>query len=326
MNDYLTLFKQTLDHEAQAILRVKALVTEDQVKKLIEVYKSLQEEGGTLFFCGVGKSGIIAQKLAATFTSLGMLSSFIHPVEALHGDLGRIRTQDGIVFLSKSGTTEEILKLMPYLNVVKSKRLALLGNVKSEISSHCSLTLDCSVEKEASLNNLAPTTSSTTTLAVGDAMAVVFEKFIGLSKEGFAMFHPGGLLGKSLRLKVQDLMCKKEVCPNVLSDVSLKQVLIEMTKFNVGGAAVCEADGTLKGIIVEGDIRRALMKNMDPMSLKAIDIMTKNPITVKASDPAILSFELMEKRKNPISVLPVLDEGMKFVGIIRLHDLLKEGF
>jgi arabinose-5-phosphate isomerase len=326
MSEYLNLFKQTLEHEAQAILRVKDLVTEQQANQLVEIYKSLLEASGTLFFCGVGKSGIIAQKLAATFTSLGLPSSFLHPVEALHGDLGRVKMQDAMVFLSKSGTTEEILKLIPYLNVAQSRRIALIGNVNSEIGKHSGLVFNCSVEREASLNNLAPTTSSTTALAMGDAMAVVYEKFVGLSKEGFAMFHPGGLLGKSLRLKVKDLMCAKSVCPVVGLDTPLKQVLIEMTKFNVGASAVCSEDGKLKGVIVEGDIRRALMKDLDPMSLIAVDIMTANPITSRADDQALIAFELMEKRKSPISVLPVLDENSYFVGIIRLHDLLKEGF
>lgn len=303
--------------------KIQALhVTE--VDKLVELYQKLKENDAALIFCGVGKSGIIAQKLASTFTSLGLHSFYLHPTEALHGDLGRVTKEDAIVFLSKSGTTEEIVKLLPFLLQERTHMIALVGNCDSAISSECDIVFDCSVEKEACINNQAPTTSSTLALAMGDAMAVVYEKWVGLSKEGFAANHPGGLLGKSLRIKVRDLMVKASECPTVTPDQTLQDVILMMTKYPVAGCAVVEGNKFV-GILVEGDIRRTFTKENQGLQTPVREIMNSNPVTIGKDHLANEALLLMEGNKRSIQILPVLENEI-FLGFIRLHELLKEGF
>lgn len=296
----------------------------ETVNQLVSIYQNLRDSGSSLIFCGVGKSGIIAMKLASTFCSLGLPSFFLHPIEALHGDLGRVGKQDAIVMISKSGTTEEILKLLPYLSIDKSKIIGLLGNLKSPIAEQCGILLDCSVEKEACINNQAPTTSSTLALAMGDAMAVLYESEVGLSKEGFAYNHPGGILGKSLRMKVKDIMVNVKDCAIVSTEHTLQDVILLMTKFPSGGCAVVDG-GEFKGILVEGDIRRTFAKNTEGLTTKVSKIFNANPVSIGQEELASKALELMESKERSLSILPVL-EANKFVGFIRLHDLLKEGF
>jgi arabinose-5-phosphate isomerase len=313
--------------EAQALLSAATLLETNHfadVEKLTKLFDQLKDSGSSIIFCGVGKSGIIANKCAATFTSLGLPSFFLHPTEALHGDLGRVGRSDAIVFLSKSGTTEEILKLIPFLECPKSHRIALVGNPSSPIASQCDILFNCAVEKEACINNQAPTTSSTLTLAMGDAMAVLFETYIGLSKEGFAINHPGGILGKSLRMKVRDLIISSEQCPVVTSAQTLQDVILLMTKFPVGGCAVVEK-GEFKGILVEGDIRRTFTRENQGLQTKVEFIMNSKPVSVHPDQLASEALVLMESKTRSLQILPVI-EGSKFLGFIRLHDLLKEGF
>lgn len=295
-----------------------------EIDKLVGLYEQLNLSGGRLIFCGVGKSGIIAQKLASSYCSLGHPSFFLHPVEALHGDLGRVGKDDAIAFLSKSGTTDEILKLIPFLSIPKERMIGLIGNISSPIANACGILFDCSVEKEACINNQAPTTSSTLALAMGDAMAVLYEAQVGLSKEGFAVNHPGGILGKSLRMKVKDIMIKSPECPIVKSNEKLQDVILAMTKIPVGGCAVVD-NGKFVGILVEGDIRRTFTKANQGLDTKVSDIMNKNPVSIAPDELAFFALEKMESKNRPIHVLPVLN-GSEFLGFIRLHDLLKEGF
>lgn len=323
-NEFYQTLQETLTIEARAIERVVDFVTEKQVEQLIELYRGLESKRGTLFFCGVGKSGVIGMKLASTFRSLGLRSVFLHPVEALHGDLGLVSPHDAIAFLSKSGTTEEILNLMKYLDNPASHLIGLLGNKDSEIAKKCGLIFDCSVEKEACLNNQAPTTSSTVALAMGDALAVVYEKFRNLSKEDFAVNHPGGLLGKSLRVKVRDLALAASDCATVSPDASLKDVMLAMTQKNSGGCAVLEGDKFM-GLMVEGDIRRAFNNKNAGLETKVSDLMTKDPTTIEPNELASKAIELMEFGGHQFTLLPIV-EGEKFFGFIRLHELVKEGF
>ena len=295
-----------------------------QIDKLARLYQELQKTESALIFCGVGKSGIMAQKCASTFTSLGLPSFFLHPTEALHGDIGRLRPTDAIVFISKSGTTEEIIKLLPFLNIKKEHRIGLIGAEKSPIGSECEIVFDCSVEKEACLNNQAPTTSSTLALAMGDAMAVLYEALIGLSKEGFAVNHPGGILGKSLRMKVRDLMIPAHACPELKPTQTLQDVILLMTKFPVGGCAIVD-EGKFLGIMVEGDIRRSFAKNNSSLNTMVKDIMNANPVVIAPDKLAYEALEMMESNSKSIQILPVI-ENQKFLGFIRLHELLKEGF
>lgn len=323
----INIFKDVLKLESEAILQAMEHITEEQVQKLTNVYKSLSESGGSLIFCGVGKSGVIATKLASTFCSLGLPSWYLHPVEALHGDLGRMNKEDAIVFISKSGTTEEILKLIPFLSSEKSLMIGLLGKVDSKIANHCDLVLNCEVEKEACINNQAPTTSSTLALAMGDAMAVLYEDSISLTKEKFAVNHPGGLLGKVLKMKVSDLMISKESCPSLTKDQTLKDAILSMTQLPLGGCAICDPEGILEGIIVEGDIRRTFSKDGNKgLETKIQDLMNENPESTGPNTLAIDALKVMETKGKQIQILPVVDEKKKFLGFVRLHDLVKEGF
>lgn len=323
MNESLSLFKNVLDLEAQAITDAKDKIKEDQIDLLEKLFNQLIAGNGSLVFIGIGKSGQIGAKLSSTFSSLGLSSYSLHPVEALHGDLGRVSKNDVFVFLSKSGTTEEILKLLPFLPI-ESNTIGLLGNINSKISRLCSLVFDCSVSKEACINNQAPTTSSTLALAIGDAMAVVYEKFSGLSREGFAVNHPGGLLGKSLLMKVNNLMWDISKCPILKPEDSLEDAILLMTENNLGGCAVIDNQNFI-GIIVEGDIRRAFTKKFT-LKTKLKDLVNQNPISISPNKLAVEALELMEAPERQISILPVLGENREFLGLIRIHDLLREGF
>jgi arabinose-5-phosphate isomerase len=324
--DALATLKKVLELEAEALLRASSRLDAPTAASLALIFERLIQLGGNLVFCGVGKSGFIARKLAATFSSLGRPSFFLHPVEALHGDLGLVQKNDALVLISKSGTTEEIVKLLPFLSVAKEMRIGLIGNSRSTLASEVAVNLDCSVEKEACLNNLAPTTSSTLALAMGDAMAVLYEQMVGLSKEGFAINHPGGLLGKSMLIKVGDLMIKPLACPQVSLGSSLKDAILAMTKFPVGGCAVIDDKKKLVGIIVEGDIRRSLAANDNALTLPISQVMNHKPTSIGVESLAFDALKLMEHREKPISLLPVLAPSGEFAGFIRLHDLLKEGF
>lgn len=325
MNDALNILKRVLDEEAQAITSMRDRLTDTQAQQLIQVYDKLRIEGAQLVFCGVGKSGHIGKKLSATFSSLGLRSQFLHPTEALHGDLGRVGPNDAIVVISKSGTTEEIQKLLPFLDIPKDRRIGLLGQTQSPLGAAVSIALDCSVAKEACLNNQAPTTSTTAAMAMGDAMAVLFEAYVGLSREGFAVNHPGGWLGKQLRMKVRDLMRAKDQCPHVDSKTVLKDVILEMTRLPVGGCAILEKQ-KLAGIIVEGDIRRTFARDSKGVDSPVSEVMTKNPRVVKADALAMEALEIMETKGKSIGVLPVVDDSGVFLGMVTLHDLVREGF
>lgn len=320
MADVLRLEAKAL--EVAATLLEKSGST--QVEKLALLFQELLNTESALIFCGVGKSGIIAQKCAATFTSLGLPSFYLHPTEALHGDLGRVRKTDAIVLLSKSGTTEEVLKLLPFLTTKKENRIGLIGAATSPIGEQCGIVLDCSVEKEACINNQAPTTSSTVALAMGDAMAVLLESLTGLSKEGFAVNHPGGILGKSLRMKVKDLMIKASSCPVLTPDQTLQEVILLMTKYPVSGCAIVE-EGKFLGIVVEGDIRRTFTRENLGLKTLVKDIMNNNPVSIGPDNLAFEALELMESRTRSLQLLPVIEDE-NFLGFIRLHELLKEGF
>lgn len=323
-NEFYQTLQATLELEAKAIERVKALVTSEQVSQMVSVFKKLDLADGTLFFSGVGKSGVIGMKLASTFRSLGLRSVFLHPVEALHGDLGQVSAKDAMAFLSKSGTTEEILNLMKYLDIPQSSLIGLLGNTDAEIATKCGVVFDCSVEKEACLNNQAPTTSSTVALAMGDALAVVYEQFCNLTKEDFAINHPGGLLGKSLRIKVQDLSLAAQECAVVSPTANLKDVMLAMTQKNSGGCAIVDGEKFV-GLMVEGDIRRAFNDKNAGLESLVTDLMTTNPTTIGPGELASKAIELMEFGEHQFNLLPVV-EADRFLGFIRLHELVKEGF
>lgn len=316
-------FHQVLNLEAQSILKARENLCPREMEKATEVFETLFKNKGSLFCIGVGKSGFIAKKIASTFNSLGLTSSFLHPTEALHGDLGLIRENDAAIIISNSGTTEEIMKLLPFLPIKKEALIGLIGNANSPLAEFCHAFLNCHVEKEACLNNQAPTASTTVALAMGDALAVIYEDMTGLTKEGFAKNHPGGKLGKSLSLKVKHLMTPADECPLATPSDTLIDVLLKMTKKPMGMCAIIHNKQFL-GILVEGDIRRILAKDQSALQKNIDSYINKNPIMIDENELAARALELMEKRKSPISVLPVLSSG-EFKGIIRVHDLFKAG-
>jgi arabinose-5-phosphate isomerase len=322
--DHKSLFAQVLRTEAQALERAASRVQGEEASKLVVLFELLAHTGGSLIISGVGKSGLIAQKIAATFSSLGLPSFFLHPTEAMHGDLGRVTKSDAIVLISKSGTTEELLELLPYVSVPKERIIALVGNTNSPIAHASGIVLDASVEKEACLNDLAPTTSTTVALALGDAMAVLYENVLGVSKEKFAVNHPAGLLGKSLSLTVDRLMIKASDCPVVPEQATLQDAILAMTQKPVGMCAILDGEKLL-GIIVEGDIRRAFAKSAEAIRTPVKQLMTKTPTSLTPSTLAFEALKTMENPARPINVVPVIENG-NFKGVLRLHDLFKAGF
>ncbi len=322
--DHLGLMKNVLGLEADALRQAQARLDAGSVEGLKGLFEWLTQSGGNLVVTGVGKSGLIGAKIASTFSSLGLPSFFLHPTEALHGDLGRVTKSDVILLISKSGTTEELLGLLPHLQLPRERLVALVGNPRSPIAAACAVVLDCSVEKEACLNDLAPTTSTTLTLALGDAMAVLYEAVRGVSKEQFALNHPAGLLGKSLSLTVEKLMVPVSECATVAPGTLMQDALLAMTRHPVGLLAVLRGS-ELAGILVEGDVRRALMKDPAALSKPVDQFMNSQPVSVA---PGVLAYEAlktMEQRERPVSTLPVLAGGA-FKGVLRLHDLLRAGF
>jgi arabinose-5-phosphate isomerase len=318
------LFTQVLTTEARALEDAAARIRDEEIQKLVAIFELLAGTGGSLIISGVGKSGHIGTKIAATFSSLGLPSFFLHPTEAMHGDLGRVTKSDAIVLISKSGTTEELLNLLPYVQIPPERIIALVGKVDSPIARRAGIVLDASVTKEACINDLAPTTSTTLALALGDAMAVLYENVMGVSREKFAVNHPAGLLGKSLSLTVDRLMIPAPECPAVTSAATLQEAILAMTKRPVGMCAIIDGD-RLRGILVEGDIRRAFAKSADAIKTPVREIMTATPTTLESNTLAFEALRTMENTDRPLNVAPVVDGGV-FRGVLRLHDLFKAGF
>lgn len=318
------LFTQVLITEAKALEAAAARFDDKTADQLVGLFELLATTGGSLIISGVGKSGHIGTKIAATFSSLGLPSFFLHPTEAMHGDLGRVTKSDAIVLISKSGTTEELLNMLPYVSVPKERIVALVGKVNSPIAHASGIVLDGSVDKEACINDLAPTTSTTVALALGDAMAVLYENVLGVSKEKFAVNHPAGLLGKSLSLTVDRLMIRASDCPEVSETATLQDAILAMTQKPVGMCAVI-SNGKFLGILVEGDIRRAFAKSADAIKTPVKDLMTTRPTTLTTNTLAFDALKIMEGGQRLLNVVPVLNEG-DFKGVLRLHDLFKAGF
>ena len=277
--------------------------------------------GGKVILMGIGKSGKIAAKIAATMSSTGTPAIFVHPTEALHGDLGVVTPNDVVIAFSYTGNTEELLEILPFFERKKIPVIGIGGNIKSKLAQKSNYWIDASVEKEACPNNLAPTTSTTLALAIGDAFAVSLLKARGFTTEDFAKNHPGGSLGKRLQLIVKDLMhAFPQNCPVVKADAGMDEVLELSTQKKLGGVLVCEKRKLL-GIITDGDIRRALKHREKFFSLTAKDVMTQNPITVSEYILAYDALRIMEERESQISVLPVVNENHEAVGLLRIHDL-----
>jgi len=306
----------TFELEAKNILALSERIDDDFVK----VVESILSLNGRVIITGIGKSAIIAQKIVATLNSTGTPSIFMHAADAIHGDLGIIQQEDLIIAISKSGNTPEIKVLVPFLKQTNNKLVAIVGNRNSFLAEQADYILDTTITREACPNNLAPTTSTTVQLAMGDAIAVALQTERQFSDRDFAKYHPGGALGKQLYLRVGDLSDNNGL-PIVEPTMDIRNVIISITKFRLGATVVLEDDKIL-GIITDGDIRRMLEKHEDISRLSAKDIMSLNPKTIDRNELAVNALHTM--RQFSISQLVVTDEG-KYAGIIHIQDILKEG-
>jgi len=276
---------------------------------------------GRIVISGIGKSAIIAQKIVATFNSTGSPAIFLHAADAIHGDLGMVQQDDVVIVISKSGESPEIKILLPLIKNFGNCLIAITGNLESYLAKKSDFVLNTTVDQEACPNNLAPTTSTTAQLVMGDALAICLMEKKGFNTADFARFHPGGALGKKLYLRVKDLYADHEK-PEVKTSASIKEVIMEMTKKRLGVTAVLSDDNKLVGIITDGDLRRMLEKTETIQNITAIDIMTKHPKTIEPNEMAVNALDLM--RTNSITQL-VVAENENYLGILHLHDLVKEG-
>ncbi|HMW25020.1 MAG TPA: KpsF/GutQ family sugar-phosphate isomerase [Ferruginibacter sp.] len=308
---------RTIETETNAVSGLRQFINEDFVKATEQVAGSK----GRLVVSGIGKSAIVAQKIVATLNSTGTPALFMHAADAIHGDLGMIQADDIVLLISKSGDSPEIKVLTPLVTNFGNTLIGMVGNMQSFLARHSDIVLNTTVEQEACPNNLAPTSSTTAQMVMGDALAVCLMEMKEFNSKDFAKYHPGGTLGKRLYLRVEEL-ASQNAKPRVLPTATLKEVIVEMTEKRLGATAVVEESGTIAGIITDGDLRRMLEKTDSIRDLKAKDIMSSHPKTIEAEILAVLALE--EMRRNDISQLLVEQEG-KYAGIIHLHDLVKEG-
>ncbi|MBD2777343.1 KpsF/GutQ family sugar-phosphate isomerase [Iningainema tapete] len=314
---------ELLKLEAKAISQAAERLQIDQVEHALQLLANCQ---GKVVLTGVGKSGIVAQKIAATLNSIGIVSVNLHPCDALHGDLGIVTSRDVAMLLSNSGETEELIEMIPHLKHRRVPMIAILGNLHSTLALQVDVVLDATVDREACPLNLAPTTSTTVALAIGDALAMTVMQMRGITPEDFAFNHPAGRLGKRLTLKVRDLMRKFPDSPSLTPQASWIEVVTAISTGGVGAVNIVE-EGLLVGLITDGDLRRWVQKTPPAQleSLNAATIMTTNPVSVTPEVLAYDALKLMENRPSQISVLPVVDEQKRCMGLIQLHDIFRKG-
>lgn len=317
--DIKKLALDVLKIESESVAKLKRSINEN----FVEAVEILYACKGRVIVTGMGKSGLIGKKIAATLSSTGTPSYFLHPAESTHGDSGIITKDDVIIAISNSGETEELLHLLPLIKRFGVKMIALTGNLNSTLSKTSDVTLDIGVEKEACPLNKAPTASTTATLAMGDALAVCLLEKRGFSEEDFLIFHPGGTLGKGILFKVEDLMITGDKLPIANESDDFCDVIKLISEKKLGIAILVDDNGAMTGILTDGDIRRTLIKYPQVHSLKAKDVMTLNPKTIKTSELAAKALHLMEKYS--ITALAITDENNHPVGILHIHDLLKAG-
>jgi arabinose-5-phosphate isomerase len=317
VTDIKSIALRTIKLEADAIAGLQEMV-DDQFEKAI---LSISNAKGRVVISGIGKSAIIAQKIVATLNSTGTPSIFLHAADAIHGDLGMIQQDDVVMIISKSGESPEIKILLPLLKNFGNTLIGIVGSMASYLALQCDIVLNTTVSQEACPNNLAPTSSTTAQLVMGDALAVALMEIKGFGSEDFAKFHPGGILGKKLYLRVADLYIHNEK-PQVTEKASLREVIVEISAKRLGVTAVVNARGSCIGIITDGDLRRMLEKNLPLDSATAADIMTRNPKAINHDQLAVDALDLM--RKQDITQLLVI-KGEEYMGVLHLHDLIREG-
>ena len=321
MADPFSKVLELLRLEASAIERAADRLDRDSVDRAMELVSNCDSK---VIVIGVGKSGVIAQKIAQTLTSTGTVAIFVHPSDALHGSLGVITSGDVVIALSNSGETDEIVALLPALSLRAVPLIAIVGNTDSTLARKADVVLDASVDKEACPLNLAPTTSTTVALAIGDAIAMTLMESRGLTPEDFAANHPAGRLGKRLTMKVSDLMHES---PSIGPDANWLDVVKAISKFSLGAVNVVNGGGSLAGIVTDGDLRRTIERSGAEglADLTAEQMMTAGPITASPEMLAYDALQLMENRPSQISVLPVVDGDGSCVGLLRLHDIVRSG-
>lgn len=308
---------RTIELEAQSVSGLAAFIDDDFVKAVEQVAAAK----GRLVISGIGKSAVIAQKIVATLNSTGTPALFMHAADAIHGDLGMIQENDAVMLISKSGDSPEIKVLASLIKNFGNTLIGMVGNMQSYLAKQADMVLNTTVAQEACPNNLAPTTSTTAQMVMGDALAVCLMELKGFNSKDFAKFHPGGMLGKKLYLRVSDLSSQNEK-PAVLPNATLKEVIVEMTKKRLGTAVVVNTANNVLGIITDGDLRRMLESANDLGKLLAEDIMSKTPKTITADALATEALDVL--RYNNISQLVVIESEI-YAGIIHLHDLIREG-
>ncbi|HYW74143.1 MAG TPA: KpsF/GutQ family sugar-phosphate isomerase [Pyrinomonadaceae bacterium] len=312
--------------ESDAIAKAAERLEPAQLDRVLSILKDCR---GKVVVLGVGKSGIIAQKIAATMTSSGTAAIYLHPSDALHGGLGIVAGDDVVMMLTNSGETTELIELLPFIKQRNAPLVAIVGRLNSTIARRADAVLDASVDQEACPLNLAPTTSTTVALAFGDALAMTLMRAKGLTETDFASNHPGGQLGKRLTLRVATLMHGGAENPTIADNASWMDVVSTITQFGLGAVNVVDGEGRLAGIITDGDLRRSLQKlgprDFGFANLKCDDLMTHDPVVVNPEMLAFDALRLMEDRPSQISVLPVVDGDHRCVGLIRLHDIVRSG-
>ena len=314
--------REVLRMEAEAILE---LVPRIDANFAAAVNLILECQGRTVI-TGMGKSGLIGRKMAATLASTGTPSFYLHPAEGIHGDLGMVTASDVVIALSNSGETGEVLNILPSLRRIGAKIIAMVGNANSTLGKNADVILDVGVSKEACPLGLAPTSSTTAALAYGDALALALLKKHNFTASQFAIFHPGGSLGRKLLLTVGNIMHKGDENPTVLADTTVQEALFVITDKGLGAVSVVDKNGIMQGVLTDGDIRRGLSKGVDFLQRPVSELMTANPKTITEDKLAAQALHLMESNKpKPITVLPVLDENRKVIGLLHMTDLVRQG-
>ncbi len=313
--------------QAREVLKIEAEAIEALMRRLDDKFDKaigfLSECRGRVIVTGMGKGGLIGQKISATLSSTGTPSLFLHSAEAIHGDLGRVTAEDVVLAISNSGETEEVIRLLPLIKKIGARLIALTGNPRSTLGRHSDVTLDVSVKKEACPLGLAPTASTTATLAMGDAIAVCLLKKKGFREEDFAFYHPGGALGKKLLLKVEDIMRQGPANPVVKEDALVRDVLLKITQARAGAASVVDAAGKLTGIFTDGDLRRHVESDRYLVVRKVKDVMTKDPVTIPKDHLASEALRILKDKR--IDEVPIVDAKHRPIGMLDVQDLLKAG-
>ena len=313
-------FANIFDIEIASLILAKSKINGNY-----QIAAQLIANSNKVILSGIGKSGLIAKKIAATLSSYNISAVFLHPVEALHGDIGIIQHNDVVILLSKSGSTEEVVRLVPFIKSRNAKIISIITNTKSFLGHNSDIVLEASIEREACPFDVAPTSSTTVALVIGDALAISAALIKGVTLQDFSKTHPLGTIGKTISLQVKDIMHTNSNIPLINESTFFKDAIIEISKKKLGCVLVIDNFGELLGIITDGDVRRTLQKYDEIKNIKVIDIMNPNPVTIKQDIYLDVALSIMENRDSQINVLPVVDDGNKPIGVVRLHDIMLSG-